>query len=197
MESKFFSFIAPYLSFIDSGKLFHKPFRWVYSLIAFINLILPFYLLYQAVDNGMFRGPAKFVFVFLLFWVAVLFVCWIGFQIWWDRKDKIDVSSAAGDDFIATPVFAHFIQTFGEWLGTFIGVLGFISAILATLFLGSEGRILSELLGMGFFQSGVIAIIIMPIYGYMIIILTRFMAEQFRALAAIANNTTKRQSAQQ
>jgi hypothetical protein len=43
MENKFFTFIKPYLSFIDNGHLYRKPFSWLYTLKAVVNLILPIY----------------------------------------------------------------------------------------------------------------------------------------------------------
>ena len=92
---------------------------------------------------------------------------------------------------MATPVFSHFIQTIGEWLGTWIGIVGFSVALLTTLILGDEGYYLSSQLGLGFMKTGVLFIILMPVYGFLIIVATRFLAEQFRALSSIANNTRK------
>jgi hypothetical protein len=40
-------------------------------------------------------------------------------------------------------------------------------------------------------EVGFLSIILMPIYGFLIIVATRFLAEQFRALVSIANNTKK------
>lgn len=192
MDNKFFTFIRPYLDFIDSGKLFRKPFGWLYTLLALVNLFIPFLVLYQAIDNRIFRAPAKYIFVFIIVWLVIAFVCWIGFQLWWDRKDKVNLTSSEDDDFIATPVFSHFLQTMGEWLGTFVGVVGFIFTLLATIFLGRDAYALSRQLGFGRMDMGIIAIILMPIYGFLIIVVTRFLAEQFRALASIANNTKKK-----
>lgn len=189
MKNKFFSFIAPYLAFIDSGKFFRKPFSWLYMAMGVINLILPFYILYQAIDNDIFKAPFKFVLVFIVAWFTIAFASWTGFQIWWDRKDKLSFNSSAGNEFITTPVFSHFIQTFGEWLGTWIGLVGFVFALMATIILGKDGYYMSKQLGLGFLNTGIISIILMPVYGYLIIITSRFIAEQFRALAAIANNT--------
>lgn len=66
MNNKLFTFIKPYLSFIDKGDFYRKPFSWLYALLAIINLLVPIYVFYQAVDNHIFSAPAKFVFVFLL-----------------------------------------------------------------------------------------------------------------------------------
>jgi len=188
---KFFTFIAPYLAVIDNGKFFRKPFSWLYSLIAIINLFLPFYLLYQAIENQIFSAGLKIVFGFILAWLTISIACWIGFQIWWDRKDKISLSSSTEDDFIATPTFSHFIQTLGEWIGTFVALLGFVFGLLSIIALGDAGYYLSRQLGIGFINIGIMSIILAPVYGFLIIILTRFLAEQIRALVAIANNTKK------
>lgn len=191
MDNKFFTFIKPYLSFIDNGHLYRRPFSWLYTILAIINLIWPLYVFYMAVDNGVFGSPAKFIIVFLLVWIIIAFAGWVSFQLWWDRKSKIIDTSAEGDEFVATPVTSHLIQTIGEWLGTWIGIVGFGSALLTTIILGDEGYYLFRQLGLGFMQTGFLYIILMPIYSFLIIVATRFLAEQFRALAAIANNTRK------
>jgi len=191
MDNKFFTFIKPYLSLIDNGYLYREPFRWLYALLAVVNLILPIYIFYQAVDNRIFDSPAKFIIVFLLVWVIIAFASWISFQIWWDRKSKITTTSVAGDEFIATPVFSHLIQTMGEWLGTWIGIVGFSVALLTSLILGDEGNYLSRQIGVPFLGTSVLFVILMPIYGFLIIVGSRFLAEQFRALSSIANNTRR------
>ncbi len=191
MENKFFTFIKPYLSFIDNGHLYRKPFSWLYMLLAIVNLILPIYIFYKAADNNIFDAPAKLVIVFLLVWVIIAFASWLSFQLWWDRKTKVTSTSVEGDEFVATPVFSHLIQTLGEWLGTWIGIVGFSVALLATLILGDEAYYLSYQIGIPFLETGFLFIILMPIYGFLIIVVTRFLAEQFRALSSIANNTRK------
>ncbi len=191
MDNKFLTFIKPYLSYIDNGHLYRKPFSWIYALLAIINLVLPIYIFYQAVDNGIFDTKAKFIIVFLLVWIIIAFASWISFQLWWDRKSKVISTSSEGDEFVATPVFSHLIQTIGEWLGTWIGIVGFSVALLTTIILGDEGSYLSNQIGIPFLETGFLFVILMPIYGFLIIVATRFLAEQFRALSSIANNTRK------
>ena len=191
MENKFFTFIRPYLSFIDNGHFFRKPFSWLYTILAIVNLLIPIYVFYQASDYRIFDSPAKYVIVFLLLWVIVAFAGWVGFQLWWDRKSKIDMSTAASDEFIATPALSHFIQTFGECIGTWIGLVGFGFALLTTFILGDEGYYLGRGLGIPFLETGWMAILRMPIIGFIIIVFSRFLAEQIKALSAIANNTKK------
>lgn len=191
MDNKFFTFIKPYLSFIDKGDFFRKPFSWLYIAFAVLNLILPFYILYTAIDNNIFDTPAKFIIVFILVWIVIAFASWVCFQLWWDRKNKVTETSVENSEFVATPVFAHFIQTFGEWIGTWIGIVGFFVALLATIILGSDAVYLTAAIGVPFIQLGIASIILMPIYGFLIVVGSRFLAEMCRALASIANNTKK------
>lgn len=201
MENKFFTFIKPYLSFIDNGQLYRKPFSWLYTLLAVVNLILPIYIFFQfydffqAADNIIFDAQTnfqtKFKIVFLLVCIIIAFASWISFQLWWDRKSKVLTTSSEGDEFVATPVFSHLIQTIGEWLGTWIGIVGFSIPLLTTIILGDKGNYLFYQIGIPFLETGFLFVILMPIYGFLIIVGTRFLAEQFRALSSIANNTRK------
>jgi hypothetical protein len=195
MENKFFTFIKPYLITIDNGSLFRRPFKWLYALIAIVNLLAPFYLMNQAIENKVFDSPFKVVIAFLFIWIIIAFVSWISFQLWWNRKEKVEKVSQNGDDFIATPVFSHFIQTLGEWIGTWVGIIGFSANILILIFIGSEDNFyfsnLSTLHGLITLDGTLSSAFMMLIIGFLIIVFARFVAEQIRALAAIANNTKK------
>ena len=191
MENKFFTFIRPYLAFIDNGDFFRKPFVWLYTLLAGVNLLLPIYVMYQASHNKIFDLPAKYVIVFLLLWIILAFAGWVSFQLWWDRKTKINTSSNVGDEFTATPALSHFVQTFGEWIGTWFGLVGFCFALLTTIFLGDESSGLSNSIGIPYMSSGWLSIITIPITGFLIVVCSRVFSELIKALAAIANNTKK------
>ncbi|MGI9546958.1 MAG: hypothetical protein ACR2MM_06970, partial [Flavobacteriaceae bacterium] len=103
MAGKIFTFIKPYLSYIDSGRLFRKPFGWLYTLLAMLNVLVPIDVLYRAFDNQIFDAPAKFVIAFLLVWVVITFACWVCFQLLWDRREKVLSTTPGGEEFIATP----------------------------------------------------------------------------------------------
>ena len=44
-DNKFFSFFEPVLKYIDTGKFFREPFRWLYAILAipvsYTHLTLP------------------------------------------------------------------------------------------------------------------------------------------------------------
>lgn len=192
MDNKFFTFIQPYISFIDKGHFFKKPFRWLYSLLAVLELLFPIYMLYKAIDMDVFEGPAKAITAFIIIWFIVAFASWITFQIWWDRKDKIITTSGDDDDFFAVPALAHFLQTLGEAFGTRLGIAGFGIFLVLTILFGNEASYAARSMGIpgapGVW-AGVTITILMPILGFVIIIGTRYFAELSKALCCIANNT--------
>lgn len=188
-DNKFFSFFDPVLKYIDTGKFFREPFRWLYAILAILNLLFPIVLLVRAIESDLFRlGGGGLITVFIFIWIVVVFISWIGFQIWWNRRKKIYSVVTALDDFVAIPVFSNFIQTFGEWLGMLIGIGNPMLILIVAVFLkGDTSMLRLPLIGSG----ALINIVLYPIYGFMIIVVARVMAETFRALAAIANNTKK------
>jgi len=181
--SPFFTFSKPYLEFIGKEKLYGL----VYIVMAVANLILPFVILYILINSGLFSFGANYVFAIILTWLVIVFACWIGFQLWWDRRKKLDELSTS--EFVATPIFSEILQTFGEWLGTLIAIIGAGGGLFASIFLGYEASYLFDAIGLGFLGQGVLTVIIGPVVGFFIIIISRFIAEQLRILAALANNT--------
>ena len=191
MESKFFTFVRPYLDYIDSGRFFRQPFCWLYSVLAVLNLLFPLIVLAQSCRLGVFHAGGKVVIAFIIAFLVLALGGWISFQIWWNRKNRIMQSSKQGDDFIAIPVFSDFIQTAGEWAGTWIAVVGGLLSLLLSLILGDDMFLMNRALGFGFLDFGFMGIVLFPIYGFLIVIVARVVAEVYRALAAIANNTKK------
>jgi hypothetical protein len=180
----FFTFAKPYLDFIGKGTLFSI----IYTIMAVVNLLLPFVIIYKVIDSGFFRSiPARFVIAFIFSLFVIAFACWIGFQLWWDRKSK--VKTFEGSEFIVTPMVSELLQTFGEWLGTLIGIIGAGVGLITAIILGEEAEYLFDAIGIDFIPSGFIAVIAGPVIGFLVVILFRFVAEQLRILVALANNT--------
>ncbi|HIW66428.1 MAG TPA: hypothetical protein H9879_09395 [Candidatus Alistipes intestinipullorum] len=192
MENKFFTFLNPVLELIDNGSFFRKPFRWLYMVLAALNLLVPIAILVAAVDNRLFSAGGKFVVAFIIIFLIICGLSWFGFQIWWNRREKVNISSQNGDEFVAIPVFSHFLQTCGEWLGMYVGVGGFSLSLIAAIFLGSDSQMMGHALGMGsLFGGSILSCLLFPIYGFLIVVVARVLAELYRALASIANNTRK------
>lgn len=190
MDNKFFTMIKPYLNYIDEGKLYKQPFRILYQVIAVVMLLVPFALLYQLIDMGIFKhGTAGMIVAFILIWLVVAAAGWFSFQLWWERAGQLSQTSQQGDDFVATPVVSNLLQTFGEWLGSYMAVVGFLATLIAMIFMGNTA-------GLGVIPgisggNGLWGLISFPIAGFITIVVFRWLAEMMRALVAIANNTRK------
>jgi len=185
------NFIGKYLSQIESSVNLKKPFAWLYAVIAILNLLNPLLVLYTAVVGNVFSAPAKWVVFFVIMWIVMAFVALVSFMLWWDRKDKVSLYAKNDkDEFVITPVVSHFVQTFGEWVGTWVGVFGFAMSLFGLIFGMSGARMDGPIVGL-ISAGGILGLILFPISGFLIIVASRFLAEQFRALTAVANNTRK------
>ncbi len=194
MNSKYLEFYKPFLEYIDSGKLFRTPFGWLYAAFAGFNLLIPLVILYVAIDNQLFSMGAAFFFAFLILWLVIVAASWLGCQIWWNRRQVLAAQIPQDADFVATPVFAHFVQTAGEWCGSWIAIVGAGAGLVTGIFLRDGG--VGQMLPIGFLSSGgFVSVIIMPIIGYLEIVASRVAAELIRALVAIAINTKRTTSA--
>ena len=183
-ETAFFYFAKPYFDFIGKGKIYSL----VYIIMAIFNLFIPMITIFLVVQFGFLQySGAKVVLAFIFSWIVITFASWIGFQLWWYRKSG--VKRIESSDFIATPIVSDLIQTFGEWLGTFIGIVGAGVGLIVSIFLWSSTDQLSGILGLGFLDYAPLLILVCPIIGFLILISFRFIAEQIRIWAAIANNT--------
>ena len=186
-ENPFFNWAKPYFDFVGRGKIYSL----VYVIMAFFNLVLPVAVIIAVMVTGLLQdaGP-RIITAFILSWLVIAFASWIGFQLWWTRKLNLKRFESA--DFIATPVISEILQTFGEWVGTFIGILGIGIGITLTILLWDlPGYYIG--FGFSFFEMlsrfGPAIIILGPVTGFFIIIIFRFFAEQIRIFSAIANNT--------
>ncbi|HMQ76091.1 MAG TPA: hypothetical protein PKE21_10695 [Flavobacteriales bacterium] len=178
----FTGFARPYFALIDGGALFRKPFRILYMVLAALNL-----LAILGVLAVMFKGGVGGILIGLF----GIFGLWIGFQLWWDRKDRINTFVSPGSEFVALPVFAHFFQTCGEWFGTLMAIVGAGASLVMALLgrSGGHGRSPLDLFTAVAGDAPLVGLIASPLLGFLIIILTRAIAEQIRALVAVANNT--------
>jgi len=191
MDGAFFNFIKPYLSYIDSGKFYKKPFEWLHVFFAVVSLLFPVVIFIYMASNGLFSLPAKIVVMCVLMFIVMIFGGWISFQIWWDRRKKVTAVVKEGDDFIVVPVFSKFIQTAGESFGTNLAIIGFFIPLITTIFMGDEIAMFASQIGMGSscLFGGIPSMITLPIAGFFVIIVTKLQVELFQALVSIANNT--------
>lgn len=189
--NKLLYFFKPYFDYIDAGLLFKKPFYWLYAFFAGLNLLTPLLAIIGAINNNIFDLPGKFTFAFLFIWVFLAAANVLGFQLWWRRKDQVVNLSEEGSDFVATPVYAHLIQTSGEFLGSFLAILFLGIGLISSIILGGDAGRIDRFFPVSVpVDNAFILIILGPAIGFLIIISSRLASELIRALASIANNTS-------
>lgn len=184
--SSVFMFAKPYFDYIGRGKIYGI----VYIIMAILNLLIPLAVIYAVIEWGYLQyGGTRAIVAFIFSWLVIAFACWIGFQLWWYRKSSVKNIESA--EFIATPLISEIFQVFGEWLGTMIGIIGAGVGIIALIFLGDSANELFSSFGIGFMNYAPLIIIAGPVAGFFVMVIFRFIAEQIRIFAAIANNTKK------
>jgi uncharacterized membrane protein len=190
---KFIDSLKSFLQYVDDGKFFRNPMKWLYGIIAIINIAAPIYLIVKAIDSGMFGYLGGWdIVVFIIAWLLLLAgFCLLGI-FWWLRKDQISSQSEAIAEFPATPVFAHFVRTFGEWLGLLTGGVMFVVVLVMFILSGfKDGGSVSLFSSLLPFGSGIVSIIMMPVFGFIMILFFRFLSERIKVLVAIERNTKK------
>lgn len=184
MNNKLFTFLDPLLGYIDNGRFFREPFRWLYVIFAVLNLLFPIAILVKVIDMDFFKfAEGKAIFAFILVFIILCGGAWGSYLLWMNRKNKLKDIIQENNEFIAIPVVSHLTQTIGEWLGIYIGVIGTLCSLIIALFAANELQYIMPV------STGIF--FLMPIYGFLIVVFARLLAELYRALAVIANNTKK------
>jgi len=183
-DSTFTNFARPYFDFIGTGQIYIL----FYIIMAMFNLFIPLGVIFYTIKSGFLQNSGtKIVVGFIFLLLVICFASWIGFQLWWYRKSSI--KKAESSEFVATPIVSDLIQTFGEWVGTMIGIIGAGIGLVAIIFLGDSTGSLYRGCGSRLMQFSPLIIFMGPLFGFLNIIFFRFIAEQIRIFAAIANNT--------
>ncbi len=134
MNNKLFTFLDSLLGYIDNGRFFREPFRWLYVIFAVLNLLFPIAILVKVIDTGFFKfAEGKAIFAFILIFIILCGGAWGSYLLWMNRKNKLKEVIQEDNEFIAIPVVSHLTQTVGEWLGLYIGVVGTLGSKRITI----------------------------------------------------------------
>lgn len=193
MDNKLFKLMDPFFNYIDSGDFFRKPMGWLYLLLGALNIAFPLYVLYLAIDNSIFDAGGAQIVTFILLWFVLCAAGAVSFLIWFNRKEGVESASQEGDIYKSAPSFLHFLQTLGEWFGTYMAIVGGVGGFLVWIIsLADESvTVVFSNIGLSFIEVGPIAFIMAIIDGFLIIVASRFAVEILRAIINTAINTKK------
>lgn len=179
---KIFDFIKAGLNYVDNGNLFRQPFKWLYYILGAANVLIPVGIIINLVKySEWLPGQVIACMVFLL--LLSIPIAFVGAMIWINRGNNLEKEVAGGSRFVAIPIVANLIQTFGEWLGFMIGVGGFVGVLLILLFNSEELSYVLPVSGFAYM------LIVYPIAGFLTVVFGRFLAEACLVFASIANHS--------
>ena len=198
-------YMTKFLSLIDSGKFFIQPMSWLYVVFAclsFLPALLILCCMYYAGIGDILsytEGWTKFsgylfCFIFALF---VIVTAILMFYYWMNRSHKVAHIVNEGDQIVAMPVWAHFVQSIFESSGVYIAMIppmgatlfylwGVITGFKYMLPYAEFGDIMKALL-VGLLALAIF-IFICLLFGYIIILIAHFIGESIRVRAQIAND---------
>lgn len=181
--NKLSSLVDIFLDWSNSPKKFLKIFQiLIYYTPAVLTPVAGLYSLVQIFDIPMF-GLTHIGLI-----LTVILASFFVFRVYWSRA-KDFLSSSQGNDFFIIPAISHLIKTLGEVAFTICATspIAFVFMQFDVLFRGGGyGSI-----GPDFGSVVIIGVIAVPLYGYGLMIASKFVAESLSALAAIANNTAR------
>ena len=197
--------MTKFLSLIDSGKFFTHPMRWLYVVFAclsFVPALLILYFMYDTGVDGILRhakGWIKFsgyLFCFI-FAVFVIVTAILMFYYWMNRSHKVAHIVNEGDQIVAMPVWAHFVQSIFESFGVYIGIIPPFGAALFYLWGVITGfKYIEPHADAGdifkLFLLGLLALALFTFVclfvSYIIILVAHYIGESIRVRAQIAND---------
>lgn len=177
------------LGLLDNGKFFSTPIKWLYVFFAVISALLPIcgtYYFYDTVlGHYLAGGWDKTVGIIMstCFLAIMLCTAYFFFTFWMNRKNRLSYVAKDGEDLVAVPLVANFIQCWFEWIGFMAAIMGASIGLLSLIFFLLTGNINSDI-----FVSTLIMIIGSAIGGWFIIIFGRYMSEFIILMANMAND---------
>ena len=77
MNNKLFTFLDPLLGYIDNGRFFREPFRWLYVIFAVLNLLFPIFILAKIIEMDFFKyAEGKLILAFILLFIILCAGAW-------------------------------------------------------------------------------------------------------------------------
>ena len=182
--------ITPLVRSFDNGKFFLEIAKdCIYFFITVYLLTQPYQAFRTYWDSELASLSTADKAVELSYAVIMLIIAIFGFGYWRKRARKLDTIFHSTDDFVVIPLGSYLFQWIGEWIAILLGVGGIFAMIISLFDIRTTSYTLNFISHYGW-TGGILAIMLSII----IVFVFRLLAEKIRALAAIANNTSKKES---
>jgi len=168
---------------IDNGSFFRKPMQWFYIFLGIAAFAGGLYAVYKVCDEFIFNdyAPSEAVRGGIAMLIGCLVFAFFGLFFWLNRRKHLANTVEAKTEFAAVPVFAHLLQSFGDFLGLTLICIVAPCVLLTLVLLIDKVKYTwdSMLLSCG---AAIIT-------GFFIILFFHYIADMARVRFAIANNT--------
>lgn len=185
---------------IDDSSFLKKPMTWFYILNGVLSALVPLFIIFWMFSEGertvggfvgYLEGWSAFVWTFeeIILVVALLCLSVYAFMFWLKRARQLDRVVRRGDEIVAIPVYAHFLQCGFEFWGLLIGIVMAIAGAMLFILL-----ILTwPFSGFGdFLVGGIFTPLLLIaggcIMGYFLVFLGHVCGELLRVKAIVGNN---------
>ena len=189
--------VKPVLEILQSAKSIQKAISIIlriFSVLFGLMLFIAWITNWRFINQFQFFGGVGYLIWQLAFLYAGIMITKILYQ---RSAEIIDLPES---EYIITPIIARIMVTFGEVFFIFLAIMS-VPAMLAiwlagsSLFYGS-GMISLVLSSLAFvnpgniFLSGIVALIMFWVIGFLVLILSRLITETVLALVSIANDAS-------
>ena len=183
----FNAILEPVVKSFDNGKFFLRTATVFIDIIVSSFLLTQPYQAYCVYKDKLLEGlsPSDKT-VELIFAIVWLLIAIFSFGYWMKRIRQFNKLINVNDEFVVIPLGTYLFQWIGEWLALMTSIGGIFAIIVSLAKVNTTSFTLNLITSYGW-MGGILAIII----GVIIVFVFRLYAEKTRALAAIANNTSK------
>jgi hypothetical protein len=189
-----FLFLKPFLKMISEGNFFKTVFVWFLRILAILTVLGLLGISYQ-LWHGLVQGfQLKLMFLFLIMQIIILALCYLIITILLSRSEDIENMPKA-NDYLVMPIFVIVAKMVGEIFVSFYSLMG----LLAGISIWMVGFIPPMIPGLGMIArsgggviGGIMAIIMGPIIGFIMLSIFYFVGEQISVWIDISRNTKKK-----
>lgn len=183
----FHAALSPLVNSFDNGKFY------LIAATVIIDVLVTGFLLSQPIEayylfdsHALKRLSVADKTAELVFAIVWLLIAIFSFGYWMKRIVRMKNLFNQNDEFVVIPIGTYLLQWLGEWIAIILTIGGIFAIIISLVDIHTSSLMLSIVTYYGC-TGGIIAIIV----GICIIFIFRLTAEKIRALASIANNTSK------
>jgi hypothetical protein len=186
-------FLKPFLKMISEGNFFKTVFVWFLRILAILTVLGLLGMSYQ-LWHGLAQGfQLKLLFLFLIMQIIMIALCYLIITILLTRSEDIENMPKA-NDYLVMPIFVIVAKMVGEIMVSFYSLMG----LLAGVSIWMAGFVPQMIPGLGMFArsggvvGGIMAVIMGPIIGFILLSIFYFVGEQISVWIDISRNTKKK-----